>query len=375
MASLQQFLQGVKILDLSNYLPGPLASLLLADMGAEVIKVERPQGDPMMELGPASPSGFGVYYDALNAGKRILRLDLRDAADHAVLIGLATEADVVIEGFRPGVADRLGVGYQALHRINPRIVYCSISGYGANGPLATAAGHDGNYLAEAGLLDRNGAPPPIPDPAISDVAGSLFASLTILGALHGRNRSGEGCHIDIGLSDAAMALQIMQVASVGATGVTPRFGQAYLTGGAAYYRCYATRDGRHVAVCPIEPKFWRAFCDAANRPDWIARQDEPIPQTALIADLARFFAAHDLADCMARFEGTESCVSAVIDLGEALTAPQIAARDLVRRTPSGELQALFPARIDATAPQARPRATPTDKSATFGRGPHSSERN
>lgn len=367
MSPLHQFLQGVKILDLSNYLPGPLASLLLADMGAEIIKIERPQGDPMSELGSSSPSGFGVFYDALNAGKRILRLDLRDAADHAVFDSLAADADVVIEGFRPGVADRLRVGYQRVRKINPRIVYCSISGYGANGPLAAAAGHDGNYLAEAGLLDRNGAPPPIPDPAISDVAGSLFSALTIVSALHARTRSGEGCHIDIGLADAAMALQIMQVASVGATGEVPRFGRTYLTGGAAYYRCYATRDGRHVAVCPIEPKFWRAFCDAAGRPDWIARQQEPIPQSALIEDIAHFFACHDLAECMARFEGTESCVSAVADLAEALAAPQIAARDLVRRTQDGALQALYPARIDAEAPRARQPAILADKSATFSR--------
>jgi crotonobetainyl-CoA:carnitine CoA-transferase CaiB-like acyl-CoA transferase len=367
MISLHQFLQGVKILDLSSYLPGPLASLLLADMGADVIKIERPQGDAMSELGPRSPSGFGVYYDALNAGKTILRLDLRDAADHAVFKRLAAEADIVIEGFRPGVADRLGAGYQDVRRINPRIVYCSISGYGANGPLATAAGHDGNYLAEAGLLDRNGAPPPIPDPAFSDVAGSLFAALTMVSALHGRTRNGEGCQIDIGLSDAAMALQIMQVAALGATGDVPRFGQTYLTGGAAYYRSYATRDGRHVVVCPIEPKFWQAFCDAAGRPDWIARQDEPLPQTALIADIAHFFAGLDLADCRVRFEGTESCVSAVADLSEALAAPQIAARDLVRRTQDGALQALYPARINAAAPAARQPAMPTDKSATFGR--------
>jgi crotonobetainyl-CoA:carnitine CoA-transferase CaiB-like acyl-CoA transferase len=368
MASLHQFLQGVKILDLSSYLPGPLTSLLLADMGADIIKVERPQGDPMSELGPPSPSGFGVFYDALNAGKQILRLDLRDAADHAVFDRLAAEADVVIEGFRPGVADRLRVGYQDLCRINPKIIYCSISGYGANGPRATATGHDGNYLAEAGLLDRNGAPPPIPDPSVSDVAGSLFAGLTIVSALHGRTRSGEGCHIDIGLSDAAMALQIMQVAALGATGDVPRFGRTYLTGGAAYYRAYATRDGRHVVVCPIEPKFWRAFCDAAGRPDWIVRQEEPLPQTELIADLARFFADIDLAECMARFDGTESCVSAVADLAEALAAPQIAARDLVRRTQDGALQALYPARIDAQAPQSRKPAEPGDKSATFGRG-------
>ncbi len=177
-------------------------------------------------------------------------------------IASQTEADILIEGFRPGVADRLGAGYRDLRKINPRIIYCSISGYGANGPLATAAGHDGNYLAEAGLLDRNGAPPPIPDPAFSDVAGSLFAALTMVSALHGRARTGEGCQIDIGLSDAAMALQIMQVAALGATGDVPRFGQTYLSGGAAYYRSYATRDGRHVVVCPIEPKFWQAFCEA-----------------------------------------------------------------------------------------------------------------
>ena len=356
---LGQFLRGVRVLDLSAFLPGPLASLLLADMGAEVLKIEPPGGDAMRALGPRDAAGEPVFHAAVNAGKTVRRMDLKDPAQRDELLRLVPGFDVLIEGFRPGVMARLGLGYEALRALNPGLIYCSLSGYGAAGPRALHAGHDANYLAEAGVLHRNGgADPMFFDPPLADVSGSLFGALAILGALRGRDADGhgdgQGCAIDIGLADTPMPLQLFQVAAYGAVGDMPQRRDTYLNGGAAYYQVYRTRDGRHVAVGAIEPKFWRTFCAAAGRPDWAARQDEALPQHALIAEVAAVLNGWTLAECQARFDSPDCCTSPVLDLGEALAAAQDNGRDLVRRAPDGALQALFPARIDGRPPECRP---------------------
>lgn len=351
------FLDGVRILDLSQYLPGPLATLFLADMGAEVMKIEPPRGDEMRTLGPRDASGRPIFYNSLNAGKTIRHLDLKENADRSEFLELARSADVVVEGFRPGVIDRLGIGYDVLAGVNPRIILCSISGYGVGSSHAAKAGHDANYLALAGVLDRNGTDGPMFfDPPVSDVSGSLFAAVAILGALHGRYRTGKGCVIDLALADTAMPLQMMQIAAYGANGTIPGRGESYLNGGAAYYQVYGTGDGRHVVLGAIEPKFWQAFCDAAARPDWIARQAEALPQHALRKEVASFFSALTTADITARFQDVDCCLSVVNDLGEALADPHTAERRLVRRNDGGDLQALFPAWFDGTPPL--PRSPP-----------------
>ncbi|MFZ4534094.1 MAG: CaiB/BaiF CoA transferase family protein [Alsobacter sp.] len=356
MSKLGTFLDGVKVLDLSQYIPGPMASLFLADMGAEVIKIEPPDGDQMRHLGPRDARGEPVFYRALNAGKAVRRMNLKDEVARRDLLRMVKDADVLIEGFRPGVMARLGLDHATLRALNPRLVYCSISGYGASGSLAQKAAHDANYLATSGMLDRNGIDAPhFFDPPVSDTSGALFAALAIVGALHGRERDGAGCHIDLGLADVTHPLQLMQVAGWGATGQTPGRGSYYLNGGAAYYRTYATSDGRHVVLGAIESKFWRNFCEAAGRPDWIARQPEPMPQAALGADIATYFASLTLADATARFEAVDCCFSPVLGMGEALAQPQIGERDLVRPgTSAGDLQALFPVLIDGVAPDSRP---------------------
>lgn len=203
MSRLNRWLQGVRVLDLTRYRPGPFAAMLLADMGAEVLKVEGPDGDDMQHLGPRDASGQPIFYPALNAGKKVRRMDLKQAAVREEFLSLAARADVLIESFRPGVMKRLGVGCDTLAKVNPGLVYCGLSGYGANGPLAMTAGHDANYLALTGILYRNargtGA---YFDPPIADDAGALFAVIAILGALRERERSGRGCEIDMGLADA-----------------------------------------------------------------------------------------------------------------------------------------------------------------------------
>jgi alpha-methylacyl-CoA racemase len=344
----------MKIVDLSHYVSGPVASQILADMGAQVIKIEPPSGDGMRSLGPRGSDGEPVFYASLNAGKAVRRIDLKSASGREMIDDLLADADVLIEGFRPGVMKRLGLDYAAVAARSPALIYCSISGYGTEGPLTEAAGHDGNYLAQSGILHRNGRDAPVfYDPPIADMAGALYAAIAILGALNARQRTGEGVHIELGLADTLMPLQSMQVAEWGANGTVPTPGSTYLNGAAAYYNVYSTGDARHVMLGAVEPRFWENFCAAAGRPDWASRQNDPMPQTDLIAELTSFFAGRGLAEIEAQFAGVDCCLSPVLDLGEALSSQQVRDRGFVRRA-DGALQTLFPATFNGqrTAPRA-----------------------
>jgi crotonobetainyl-CoA:carnitine CoA-transferase CaiB-like acyl-CoA transferase len=354
MSRVNSFAAGLKVLDLSQYIPGPLAGLLLADMGADVLKIEPPGGDEMQNLGPRDGADRPVFYRALNAGKRCFRMNLKAEEVRAEFLELVADADILIEGFRPGVMARLGLDYATLSAINSRLIYCSISGYGARGPMAKSAGHDGNYLALAGVLHRNGDDHPVVyDPPVADMSGALFATVAILGAVNARHATGKGCEIDLALADAIMPLQLLQIADYGMNQTVPAPGRTYLNGGAAYYHVYPTADGRFVMLGSVEPKFWAAFCTAARRPDWIARQSEPIPQARLIADLTDFFEALPLGECLDRFAQADCCLSPVLDLAEALRLDRITGRRLVRPSSESGLEVVFPALIDGKAPQAR----------------------
>ena len=359
MSPLNSFLAGLRVLDLSQYIPGPMASLILADMGAVVLKIEPPQGDEMRNLGPKDQAGSPVFYNTLNAGKTVRRMDLKNAAVRGEFLELVRDSDVLIEGFRPGVMKRLGIDYAVLKAINSGLIYCALSGYGANGASATKAAHDGNYLADSGMLDRNGdGAPMFFDPPLSDTSGALFAAIAILGALHGRLNTGHGCEIDLGLADVLMPLQLMQIADFAATAHVPKRRTTYLNGGAAYYQIYATSEGRHVMLGAVEPKFWRAFCAAAGRMDWVERQSEPHPQIELTADLSTFFATQALDAIETRFAGIDCCLSPILDLEQALGSEQTRSRRLVQKGASpGDLQALFPAYVDGKPPRLRQPAT------------------
>ena len=354
MSRLNAWLSGVRVLDLSRYRPGPFAGMLLADMGAEVLKIEGPDGDDMQQLGPRDAAGKPIFYPSLNGGKKVRRMDLKNDSVRGEFLQLVKAADVLLETFRPGVMARLGVGFQVLSKINPRLVYCALSGYGANGPLALAAGHDANYLALTGILYRNargtGA---YFDPPIADDSGALFAVIAILGALRERDRSGRGCEIDMGLADAVWPLQSFQVADYGERGYSPGPEETYLNDGAAWYRAYRTHDGRLVALGAAGGVFWQRFCRAAGRPDWIARENDPLPQRSLIKELDAFFANLTLDECVARFVPADCCFSPVLTLAQGIESEQCRARGLVRRTASGSLQALFPARVDGEPPATR----------------------
>lgn len=354
MSALNSWLEGVRVLDLSQYIPGPLATLLLADFGADVLKIEPPNGDEMRNLGPRDATGRPIFYESVNAGKRVRRMDLKRAVIREEFLQLAAEVDVLVESFRPGVMGRLGLDYERMRAINPGIVYCSLSGYGVGGPLEQAAGHDANYLAQAGVLHRNGeAAPMYFDPPIADTSGSLFAVIAIQGALRARERTGRGSFIDMALADVVNPLQLFRVSDYGARGYSPAPNETYLNGGAARYRIYRTADDRHIALGALEEKFWRCFCEAAGRPDWIQRIGEPMPQKQLTADLADYFAGLTLAECTERFAAPDCCLTPVLTVGEAMESDYCRQRDLVRRSPSGNLQALFPARVDGEPPATR----------------------
>lgn len=353
---LNSFLSGTRVLDLSRHLPGPLATLLLADMGAEVTKVESPAGDEMRFIGPPGPNNRSLFFDAINAGKKSVRLDLKSSKGKATLRDLARSADVLVESFRPGVMERLGLSARSLCELNPGLVYVAMSGYGQKGPLRDAAGHDANYLAVNGTLSAWGAGGRVAyvQPPMADCTASLFAISSILGALLARGRDGLGCEIDLALTDVMMPFHIFSLAALGANGHIPRAESEFLNGGWACYRPYRTSDGHDIALGAIEPHFWGAFCIASERSDWVVRHNDPLPQKALIAELDSHFSRLTLDACMKRYGVADCCFTPVLDLQQAIDSDYVRARGLVRRHPTMNIhEAAFPAYVDGVRPGIR----------------------
>jgi len=355
MSRLNTFLTGIKVVDLSRHLPGPLASMSLAEMGAEVIKVEPPQGEEMRLIGPTGPNNRSAYFDSVNAGKKGIRLNLKEETDRHALLDLLKDADVLLESFRPGVMAKLGLSFDDLLDHAPQLVICSLNGYGAESPLSQEVGHDLNYLAMNGLLSGTGTEEETvaPWPPIADSAASLYGLSTILAALFDRHRTGKGCHIEVALADSVMPLLAFSLADLSLKGEgTPR-GVDLLNGGAARYRTYPTSDGKAIALGAVEPKFWLAFCTAAGRDDWVPRINEPLPQNDLQAEVATLIASMTLKECNAKFGVIDCCYNEVLPLSEAVNTPHIQARKLVVKSESGEYQALYPAYVDGEAPDVR----------------------
>jgi alpha-methylacyl-CoA racemase len=330
-------LVGLRILDLTRLLPGPVCTLHMADLGAEVIKIEDPgAGDYARTLGlGAAPGEDSFFFRLVNRNKRGLRLDLKQPAGVEVFLRLARDADVIVESFRPGVMDKLGVGYTAVREINPRIVYCSITGYGQDGPWRERAGHDLNYIATAGVLDQIGAaggPPAIPNLQIGDLlGGALTAAMGILAALIGVRATGQGRHVDVAMTDATFAHAYSGLLSVLARGATLPRGTDDLSGGLPGYGLYRTQDDRWLAVAALEPKFWEAFCDAigkpALKPYGLARGDQG---ERTRRELEALFASRPLAHWAALFERVDCGVTPVLSFEEAIAHPQLAARGMLR---------------------------------------------
>ena len=353
---LHSFLKGIRVVDLSRYLPGPLASLMLSDLGAAVIKVESPQGDGLETLGPLRADGRSAWHEAINGGKEILRLDLKQAEDKEILWRLLDDADIVLESFRPGVMAKMGFSVEQMRRRNPRLIVASLSGYGQRGPLSQAAGHDINYLATAGFLSDVGSDrltPALVSPPVADTFGSMFALSSILAALYAREQSGEGCYIDLALADAVAPILTLALSEIDVP--TPRAARAedFLSGGWACYGIYRCADGCEVALGAIEPKFWAAFCAAADHPEWVARQQEPLPQQALKEEVEAFFRVQTLEAVLVRFAQVDCCLSPVLDIASAAQTPHAKARGIVRRDEQGSTQAVFPVWVDGEPPSAR----------------------
>jgi alpha-methylacyl-CoA racemase len=318
-------LAGLRVLDLSRLLPGGFCSLLLADFGADVIKVEDTgMGDYVRWSPPhyegADPSAGGAPFLALNRGKRSVRIDLKRDGGLDVLLRLVRDADVLLESFRPGVLDRLGVGYERLRAENPRLVYCAITGYGQSGPLAARAGHDMNYLARIGLLGLTGEPDGPPVQAAGQIAdiggGALMAAFGILAALRERERSGEGQLVDVSMSDGALSWLGMVAARHFADGDVPVRGRTELAGGLICYRPYRCADGC-VTLGALEPKFWRAWCEGVGRPELADRQFEPVGSDTHRA-VEAVFAGRTRGEWEAFNDEHDCCLEPVLDLDEAL---------------------------------------------------------
>ncbi|MGW1898965.1 CaiB/BaiF CoA transferase family protein [Streptomyces hirsutus] len=315
-------LDGIKVLDLSTLLPGPLATLMLAEAGADVVKLERPgRGDEMRTYEPK----FGeasANYAVLNRGKRAYGVDFKDPAQRDRVLELAAEADVVMEQFRPGVADRLGLGYDAVRAVNPDVVYCSITGYGPTGPHAKRAGHDLNYLAESGLLgvvtDSTGAPG-LPVTVLADIAAGTYpAVVNILLALRQRDRTGEGARLQVSMTHNLQVLGYGYFAAHQAGAGWPRPGAEQLTGGSPRYHVYPTSDGRHIACAALEQKFWDRLVQLVGLDEKF--HDDAGQEEDVVTALAARFAAETGDHWRAVLDGEDVCTVVVATFDEAVDA-------------------------------------------------------
>ena len=300
-----RLLQGIRVVDLSQFLPGPYATHLMASLGATVIKVEPPGGDPMREILRQPGEEFSILYGMVNAGKKIVRLDLKSDAGKSTLRQILGDADVLLDGYRPGVLGRLGFDAEQLTDINPGLITCALSGYGQSGPYSQRAGHDINYCSVAGIhahYEGTDSPGNL-FPLLADHLGGMQAVMAILAALVRKGKTGEGCTLDITLYETLLTWQYAEQ--------VPGF-RSMLDGGSAYYNIYASEDGRHYSLGAIERKFWSGFCEMSGNPGWITRYDDAIPQGDLIAEVREWFSVRASAELDRIFESADFCLEKVL---------------------------------------------------------------
>lgn len=327
-------LAGLKILDLTRLLPGPLASMYLADLGAEVVKVEDPGGgDPARHYPPLKDRN-SHYFLMVNRNKKSIALDLRLPADQKKFHHLVRDFDVVMESFRPGVTERLGVDYSTLHDLNPNLVYCSLTGFGHTGPLKQAPGHDLNFLSLSGILDQMAKAGEDPHPVniqIADVAGgSLTACVAILAAIIKARAGQGGSFLDVAMLDGVMALGPMTLGAYNAKGRAPKPGTGFLSGGSPFYGVYRTKDGRHMALGAVEKKFWQNFCEAIDRTDLIEKHTlKEIPKSKIYTELKRIFRARTQKNWIRLLENVDACCTPVLTVAEAMKHPHIIDRAMI----------------------------------------------
>jgi crotonobetainyl-CoA:carnitine CoA-transferase CaiB-like acyl-CoA transferase len=325
-----QPLSGVKVLDLSRLLPGPVASLVLADMGAQVDKIEDAQGGDYLRLMPPHVGDTSSVFLALNRNKRSAVLDLKKESGKAAFLRLVRSYDVVLEQFRPGVLDRLGLSHAKLLEANPRLVVCALTGYGQDGPLALRAGHDINYLARAGVLalqGPEGGPPQVPGVQLADVSGGLYAVIGIMGALMERARTGKGSIVDVAMIETSMPFASFGFGLLFG-GQKPHAGAEGITGGIAPYRTYATKDGKAMSLGALEPKFWMAFCEGVGRaPDMSDLVPGP-HQKELVAKLEAIFAEKTREEWVQFASKRDCCLEPVLTPEEARSDEHLRARGM-----------------------------------------------
>ncbi len=340
-------LEGVVVLDLTRLLPGPYCSMILADLGARVIKVEPPPpGDYMREFEPKLKRESAFFY-AVNRNKESISLDLKDPKDRETFLRLASRVQVVMEGFRPGVMDRLGLGYQELRERNPALVYCAITGFGQNGPYRDRPGHDINYIAMGGVLDQLGArggPPVVPTIQIADLSSAFWAAIGILAGVIKARATGEGTFVDVSMMDTVLSWLPIHFVQYAATGHAPTRGDFLLGGGFPCYRVYETLDGQYVTLGALEEKFWRVFCEAVGREDLLPHQFSQDPQ--VIAQVEDLFRSRTLEEWLELTCSTRDLLLFPVQtLPQVMEDPQVKAREMLWRVAhpqEGELVMVAP---------------------------------
>lgn len=326
-------LSGIRVLDLTRLLPGPYGTQLLNDLGADIVKIEQPgTGDYLREMEPESgigPTGMSYFFEYLNAGKRSVGLDLQEPAGREAFYELVADADVVTESFRPGVVDRLEVDYETLTEMTDSLVYCSLTGFGQNGPYRDRSGHDLNYLAVSGILGLTGepdGPPVIPGTLIADLAAGSFLAVSVLAALIGE----ESKYIDLSMTDVVATWTLPYMHEYFATGEAPARGETFHQKYPSY-NVYETADGEFLALGCLEEHFWANFCDAIDRPDYIEHHHSPDPaeREAIREDLSDLFRNRSRAEWLAEFADHDIPIAPVNDLGSVPDDPQISAREVI----------------------------------------------
>lgn len=335
-------LSGIKVLDLSTMYPGPLCTMTLADFGAEVIRIEPTKGGDLWRYSLPLVNGLGMPYLQVNRNKKSMNLNLKETEGREIFYRLAADADVIVEQYRPGVAERLGVDYETIRKRNPRIVYCSISGFGQDGPYRLLSGHDINYISYAGILGlsaRKGERPALPGVQIGDIGGgALYAVIGILTALMGVKNGGPGQYIDTAMLDGAVSLMAWNASGYLANGQAVEPEGNILLGQLACYNIYETKDRRYLSLGAVEAHLWQNFCRKIGKPEYGDWQRDVSRQPEMMAFLSGLFKSKTLAEWKEELADTDCCWAPVATVAEALSDPQVQHRNMIieMTDPQGE---------------------------------------
>ena len=333
-------LQDIRVLDMSRLLPGPFCTRLFADMGADVIKIEEPvKGDYSRDFVPRR-GDFACWFMEVNRNKKSVALDLKNEEDRRLFLELAKTAQVVVESYRPGVMKKLGVDFETVKQVNPKIVYCSITGYGKQGPLVKQADHDIGYQSLAGLISLSGekdGKPSIPGVLAADMQASAMAGMSILAALHHAEQTGEGQEISLSLFDTCLALVPGVSATYFGNGFVNMRGNNWLSGANPNYNVYRTKDGRYMSVGCLEEKFWKNLCGVLERPDLVPVIQDDTKYPWLKDELTAIIATKTMEEWVELAKGSDSCFAPVLNYDEALATGQAMADEMVLDVEDPEL--------------------------------------